>query len=335
MYVTLPKKDKSGTAYVGAALVDIRPGRTTQADINLTQTTGSLSLNLKIDAYNNNTSAPKVSPVAGSYINSVTVTLSHPVAGTVIQYRLENATTGATAAWSTYSAALPLTQSSVLFTRAINGTDTGAIQVSNYFLSYSKTLNDFETAYSNTIGWNGSVFIGTLSAAGTISGKRLTPGSFGNASARLDFVISGSSDANATSGRANVNAKFIAPSGIVWSNMRTLRLRMRSNVKRNIKVLLNSIAIGYPSSDAGFGWGAVVTVTPEPADLSSFYEFTIRPSDFKLTKRAGDLNPPTLDNALSKANGIQLAISCADASATSCSQESGSLEVDDIIVDWN
>jgi hypothetical protein len=325
VYVSLPKKDKSGIAYTGAAVVDVRPGRTTQADINLTQTTGSLSLNIKIDAYNTTTAAPKVAPASGVYLNSTLVTLTHPVTGTVMQYRLENATVGSTAAWSTYTAAFTIAQSSVLYVRAINGTDTGAIQTSNYFINYGKVLNNFETAYGTTIGWNGTVYKGSTTALASVTGSRLTAGAWGTTSARLAFVLDG---ANYT---GYAGATFNS-TGIDWTRLKAIRIKLRSNIARTVTVRILATQADYAAASAqGGSYGMDLRVTP------TSNEFTINSVD--LATPAWYMPPanfPALNTVLPTVTGIGVETGCTSYTATgACTNQAGSLEIDDIIVDQN
>jgi len=325
VYVTLPKKDKSGIAYTGAGVVDVRPGKTTQADINLTQTTGSLSLNIKIDAYNNTTAAPKVSPASGVYLNATTVTLTHPVTGTVMQYRLENASVGSTAAWTTYSAAFSISQSSVLYVRAINGTDTGAIQTSNYFINYGKVLNNFETAYGTTIGWNGSVYKGSTTALASVTGSRLTAGPWGNASARLAFVLDG---ANYT-GYAGA---IFTSTGIDWTRLKSIRIKLRANINRTVTVRILATQADYAAASAqGGSYGMDLRVTP------TSNEFTIDRLDLATPAwYTAPANYPTLATVLPTVTGIGVEAVCTPYSTNgTCTNQAGSLDIDDIIVDLN
>ena len=325
VYVTLPKKDKSGIAYTGAGVVDVRPGKTTQADINLTQTTGSLSLNIKIDAYNTTTAAPKVSPASGVYLNATTVTLTHPVTGTVMQYRLENASLGSTAAWATYSAAFSITQSSVLYVRAINGTDTGAIQTSNYFINYGKVLNNFETAYGTTIGWNGTAYKGSTTALASVTGSRLTAGPWGNASAHLAFVLDGANYS------AYAGATFNSLS-IDWTRLKSLRIKLRSNIARTVSVKILATQADYAAANLqGVAYSQDLRVTTASG------EFTLNKQDFALPAwYVAPATFPTLAAILPTVTAIGVEVACPNYStAGTCTNQAGTLEIDDIIVDLN
>lgn len=325
IFVSLPKKDGTGSAYAGFALVDIRPGRTTQADITLTQPTGSLSLNVKIDAYNTTTAAPKASPAAGIYSNATSITLTHPVVGTVLQYRLENASLGSTAAWTRYTAPFAIHQTSVLYVRAINGTDTGAFKTSTYFITSGKIVNNFETAYANAIGWNGLVYKGGSYALSSVSGSRVTSGPWGNASARLSFVLDG------TMWTAVAGAKFFTPV-IDWPRLHSIRIKLRSNIARTVRVNLRSSLRAY-EDEAMLGglYGASLRVT------TTSNEFVIP---------VGDLTPPdwyspteafpTVEDILPTITAVEVEVACPNPSSQgTCTNQAGTLDIDDITVELN
>jgi hypothetical protein len=325
IYVTLPKKDKSGNAYIGAALVDVRPGRTTQADITLTQTTGSLSLNVKIDAYNSTTATPNVSPAAGIYATSASITLTHPVVGTILQYRLENASLGSTAAWTRYTAPFTINQTSVLYVRAINGTDTGAFKTSNYFITTATILNNFETAYAGPTGWNGTVYKVSTTALSSVGGARVASGPWGNASARLSFVLDG------VNWMAVAGATFNSPS-INWTSLKAVRIKLRSNISRTVIV---GIRASLPSYAYAMTIGGLYS--KNLAVTTSSNEFVIPAAEFATPvwfNKPADF--PTLSAILPTVTGIGVEIECPNPTNTgTCTNQAGTVDIDDIIVELN
>lgn len=312
---------KSGERlFAGATVVTIQPGRTANADINLAPTTGALNINVRIDPYVTTLANPIVTPAAGLYQGSVAVSLTHPVGKTVIQYRIENATTGSSSPWIVYSRTFTLSQTSVLFVRAINGSDTGAHRSYTYFIGNATLFNNFETPSTSPIGWAGGIWKGG-SASVSVLGSREVPGPWGTAAARLDYVL----DGDAT-GSSWISALFEAPAGIDWTRFAALRLKVRSSTTRSVTIQLDATDPAYKVANQSGGYLRYpMTVGP----LTD--EIVVKASDFDYSPTYGGTRVP-LASILPTVRGILLGVSCR---GVECKMQEGTLEIDDIIIDMN
>lgn len=307
----------SVTTYRWSSLIDIAPGKTTQADVALVPVSGSLSLNVRLQGNLVNVAPPIPSPAPGSYAGSQVVSLARPAgqaAGT-LQYRVENPATGNANPWSNYSAPISISTTSVLYYRTINGADTGLIATGTYTIQPLPSSAPLLLSFTNPVGnvapfWNGGVSAATGSSASGL----LEPWAPAGMAAKVNFSLVGTSF-------PWVSTRFNFASSN-WPNLAALRLFMGTDKPRAVRVSLISSLPAYQNMvSSGASYGATLNVTPGATlydiprpQLTAPAWYTKQPTD------------PSLEQILGTVTGISIVITCP---VPSCN-ESGFLHMDEI-----
>lgn len=308
------------TTYRWSSLIDILPGKTTQADVALSPVSGSLSLNVRIAGTLGNVVPPTASPAAGSYVGAQTITLTRPAGSAAgsIQYRIEDPTTGNASPWSTYTGPFSISGSSTLFYRTLSGTDTGLIATGSYTIttpvSPALTLS-FSSTLTTPPGWVGYL----VASQGSTATGSVVPGQVNGNAARIAHTL--------VSGTAPGNIPWVAAGFSVpvsnWPNLTSVALHLQADRPRPVTVVLLSSDPAYQAAlNAGGGYGATLTVTTAASP------FTVPRANFQLLP-SGSVPTPPLPTILGKVTGIEVRYGCAAGPSVACN-ETGFVLVDEV-----
>lgn len=306
----------------GATAVTVLAGRTTSADVSLNlAATGALSVNLRIDGYDPRLSAPRIFPAAGTFNDSVIVSLSRSTPSSVAQYRLEDDSLANSADWTTYTAPFAIRRTAKLFVRSIDGPDTGSFATRDFTIRNGRVVvfENFEIGTSSSSGWNG------VPTHFGVSGQRISSGVWGSPSGRIIFTEQGSKNffGHGFSGRA-----IPTDSAIDWTKFTGIRLKVNTSKPRTIYVSLNSSLPAFTSliQTTGGVDGSLLA----PAGRS---ELLFKRSGFAYANPVQP-NFPTIPAILTSMQGLIIGTECGDVGGSVCVNGArDSIEIDDIIVE--
>lgn len=311
----------------GATSVTIQAGRTTSADIALrVLASGALSVNLSIEGLSPDFAPPRASPEAGSYDDSVNIVLSNPYPTSQIQFRVEDDSQGIGAEWQRYVAPIKITRSSKLFSRTINGTDTGTFTTSMYVVRQDRSVlfDGFETVVGTGPGWNGRMITSSIQQSGVI----VPNGTWGSASAKITTGMV--SLYSTTAGGEFLGRSIPRDSAIDWSRLKQIRLKIKTSIPREFDfTLLSSQADYYTANNLGQFLTRRVSIPAMALELiipvSRFAYFPELPAG------------PSLATVLTGMTGLRISAVCSTPQgASGCDEASpSSFEIDEIFVDLN